>query len=106
MAQRFAYGSHHFNQFLFPTRTTQAGGDWRMLPMRLLRDAATTLWHGLTGSPRSPWQQARDLRTLDDHLLADIGVTRDEAARLPAQTPRAAAAAIPTIRAATEADLG
>jgi|GEM_PF-3152020 len=43
-----------------------------------LEGFAAELLRYLTGSPRSRLRQLRRLRDLDDHLLADIGLTRDD----------------------------
>jgi len=47
-------------------------------------------WHALARVMAHAWQAVmtrRDLRDLDPHLLADIGVSRAEAAREAARAP-------------------
>ena len=55
-------------------------------PARQWRQAAITIallprWLAALRGMHARWCQRRDLRELDDHLLRDIGITREQAQR-------------------------
>jgi uncharacterized protein YjiS (DUF1127 family) len=52
-----------------------------MFTLRSIRDGIRELVLSCIGSPHSRTRQLTALRTLDAHLLNDIGITQEEASR-------------------------
>jgi uncharacterized protein YjiS (DUF1127 family) len=68
------------------TSTTIPSHTWLDLPARRRKHAAVDLrtlfgWVVASARTREKWRQRQALLGLDDHLLRDIGISREEAER-------------------------